>query len=683
MKTILLPGKNNIQNAKSFAAKQLMNRFAFVLIGSTLMSLANAQDKRLVMAEKYFAAGEYYTAAGLYGQYLKPDAKTKAPTNFPLNSKRYSGGSGSYGSKTDILYRQAESYRLANYWTEAAELYKECFEKDAAKYAAAMYWYAVSQRSLGNYNEAEETINRFLKENGEGNNYHQAAEKEKQTIVFIKKQLARPDSSMFHVNKIKSSFTTQKGIYAPVSSIPNRFIITSTQQTDTVAAGQTPYHNRLFSANYNNNSLESIELLPFESLDPSFNQGAASISSDGKFLYFTQWKKDTGQVAAIYYATKTANGWSKPVYLNSVNEKGHNSQQPHSSADGKYLYFSSDRTGGQGGFDIWYAPINADGTTADAVNAGSMLNSSSNEQAPFYHNGATTLVFSSDRMPGMGGYDLFMAKRNETDWKVAENMGHPVNSSRDDVYFYSAGDGALLNNAFFSSDRGAECCLETYSISKTAKKKMITGVINDCWNNDPLADAVVILKDANGNTRQFTTNADGRYSFDWNTEGQHQIFVSKEKYVEKNADIAINGKNESNWQTDTMYNTTMCIEKKLVIKVENVVTVYFDFDKHAIKERGTAQLDSIYNILINDTTFTIQISGYTDGRGTVEYNKILSDKRAKACADYLIEKGLDPTRISFFSFGACCPVEMELINGRDNPDGRSMNRRALINISKE
>ncbi|HEY9362687.1 MAG TPA: OmpA family protein, partial [Chitinophagaceae bacterium] len=77
-----------------------------------------------------------------------------------------------------------------------------------------------------------------------------------------------------------------------------------------------------------------------------------------------------------------------------------------------------------------------------------------------------------------------------------------------------------------------------------------------------------------------------------------------------------------------------------------------------------------------------QISGYTDGRGSEEYNKILSDKRAKACADYLIEKGISETRMRFESFGACCPVEMELIDGRDNPDGRSRNRRAMINIDR-
>jgi outer membrane protein OmpA-like peptidoglycan-associated protein len=124
-------------------------------------------------------------------------------------------------------------------------------------------------------------------------------------------------------------------------------------------------------------------------------------------------------------------------------------------------------------------------------------------------------------------------------------------------------------------------------------------------------------------------------------------------------------------------------EKKLVIKAENVVTLYFDFDKNILKDREKEILDSIYNVLMENNTASIQISGYTDGLGTEDYNNKLSDRRAKACADYLIKKGISRDRISFVSFGKCCPVEMELINGRDNPDGRSKNRRALINISKE
>jgi outer membrane protein OmpA-like peptidoglycan-associated protein len=119
------------------------------------------------------------------------------------------------------------------------------------------------------------------------------------------------------------------------------------------------------------------------------------------------------------------------------------------------------------------------------------------------------------------------------------------------------------------------------------------------------------------------------------------------------------------------------------IKAEDVVTVFFDFDKSNLKPDAIVRLDSIYDMLTANPIATIQISGYTDGRGTAAYNAVLSDKRARACADYIAAKGIDPARISFVSFGACCPIEMELINGRDNAEGRSKNRRALINVKKD
>jgi outer membrane protein OmpA-like peptidoglycan-associated protein len=181
------------------------------------------------------------------------------------------------------------------------------------------------------------------------------------------------------------------------------------------------------------------------------------------------------------------------------------------------------------------------------------------------------------------------------------------------------------------------------------------------------------------------TNEEGRYQFDLTGVGNTgQFLVSKEKYKDTTTGLQVEKTIESNWKTDTVYNAPICVaEKKLVIKVENVVSLYFSFDRSRLKERSIVQLDSIYNVLVENPRATIQISGYTDGIGSTEYNKKLSDKRAKACADYLLAKGIEPARITFESFGACCPVEMEKINGRDNPSGRRMNRRALINISKE
>jgi outer membrane protein OmpA-like peptidoglycan-associated protein/tetratricopeptide (TPR) repeat protein len=672
---------------KSFLVKDIIHllssRLLLMLCGCLILMHANSQvDQRLAMADRYFAAKDYYTAAGLYGQFLHPAVKLKYRSDFPLNTKRNSEGRiGNYTSKTDILFKQAESYRLANYWSEASNLYRECFEKDSAKYSSSLYWIAVCQRSLGNYIAAEESLDHFFSDNGNGNEHYNAALAEKQTLLFIREQLSRPDSVLYHVQKINTAIG-DKGVFAPVAISGNQYLFTSTQN-DSIALNVNPHYNRLFSSSLTDEGMQNIEPVLIESIDSTFNQGAASISPDGKHLYFTQWKKENGQtLSSIYFSNKTNNGWSKPELLQSVNQEGYNSKQPFCSADGKYLFFASDRKGSKGGFDIWYAPLLTDGTTGEAVNA-STINSNANEQAPSYHNGSATLVFASDRLPTMGGYDLFSSKGSITELKSPENMGYPVNSSRDDVYFFAAENKNLLSNAIVSSDRGSECCLSAYNVTKTPKKKMITGVILDCKNNEPLADALVTIKDASGKTLQATTSVEGKYNFDISDDADlHQIIVNKEKYNEKITDVAVENVDGLNWQIDILQNANLCIEKKFVLKVENVVTVYFDFDKSDLKDRGLEQMDSLYTVLAENPSYTLQVSGYTDGKGSVDYNRKLSDRRARSCADYLIQKGVDPARISFESFGACCPVEMELINGRDNADGRARNRRALININK-
>lgn len=574
-----IPIKSQIYFVTTGKEKLLGKRLLVLMIGCLLLTQAQAQaDKRLVLADQYFASGEYFTAAGLYGQFLSAAVKTKAPSDFPLNSKKNTEGkTGAYKDKTDILFKQAESYRLSNYWKEAAALYKECFEKDVAKYASALYLYALCQRSIGDYAGAEESITRFINEYATGSEFQQAAMKEKESLQFIKAQLSRPDLSMYHLEKLNTLSGDGKGIYAPAATA-GQLIVTSTQ-ADSVVLGMNPYHNRLFTTTIANNILQSLQPVMIESLDASLNQGTASVHPNGNYLYFTQWKKENGQViSAIYFSKKTANGWSQPQLLTTVNETGHNSKQPFCTPDGKWLFFASDRAVGKGNFDIWYASLNSEGTTGDPLNAGN-VNTTENEQAPFYHNASSSLVFSSDRTPGMGGYDLFSAKGSQAIWSKIENMGHPINSSRDDIYFFAGGEN-LLSNALFSSDRGSECCLAMYTVSKTAKKRMITGVIRNCEDNEPVADADVILQDGTGRTIKAITSADGKYSFEAiGALSQQQLTVSKEKYKDTASLVTVESTNESNWQTDTLYNTALCIEKKLVIKVENVVSVYLILTK--------------------------------------------------------------------------------------------------------
>ena len=301
-----------------------------------------------------------------------------------------------------------------------------------------MYWYAVCERSLGHYDSAWESIKQYLSVAGSRSQYKEAAEKELQTLQFIHQQLARPDSVLMKTQKLNVPGSNEKGSFALAHVSGNQFLITSTQADSVRVDGVNPYHSRLFSATLNNGSVDEMIPVTLSATDQMINQGAGNHQSRRKVSLFLPMEKENGKiVSSIYYSAKQGGHWSSPTRLPVVNINTYSSKQPFCTTDGKYLFFSSDRPGGSGKFDIWYAPLRNDGTTGQPINLGPSVNTSDDEQAPFYQSSSGTLVFSSNGYTGMGGYDLFATKGSETNWKSPENLGYPVNSSRDDIYFFT------------------------------------------------------------------------------------------------------------------------------------------------------------------------------------------------------------------------------------------------------
>ncbi len=636
----------------------------------------------LQLADQYFASGEYYTAAYLYEQFLNPTRSNKNNQVFPVyTNKKQPATEQKNRPRAAILYKQAESYRLANYFLQADSIYKKCTTT-----VNALYWSAVCERSVGSYEEAEALVRQYLEAPDTDKPFAAAAENELATLQFIRKQLARPDTLLTTIKKLRMPGSYEKGAFALAPVSGDQYLISSTKTDADSLTGNNPHNSHLFYASLHDDSLGKLKALSLPATGLMRNQGAACVSPDGRRIYFTQWQKVNGRTVSAIYVIKQNNGsWTGPELLEQVNNHVSSSKQPFCTVDGKYLFFASDRPGGSGGFDIWYAPLQEDGSAGEPVNAGTVINTTGDEQAPFYHTSSGSLVFATDGRQGMGGFDLFMAKGSESTWSQPVNLGHPLNSSRDDIYFFAPESSSLLADAVIGSDRGAGCCLETYRITKAPKNNRLTGVVLDSKTHKPVPDAVILLTTPSGKTTQTTTDITGNYVFDSvdRVGNNFTISVSKDAYEDTAAVVTITKTDETNLLTDQLFNTDILIAKKFVLKAENVVTVFFDFDMHNLKSEAVRKLDSVYNVLMELPTATLQTSGYTDGKGTEAYNKKLSDRRARACADYFIQKGISAGRITFESFGACCPLEMELINGRDNPDGRSRNRRALVNITKE
>jgi outer membrane protein OmpA-like peptidoglycan-associated protein len=669
-----------------FKERPLVRKFIGLLVAGICWLPVKSQQvvhkSPLQLADQYYEAGEYYTAAYLYEQYLKTSGRNINAPAFTTYAKKGPAAAGAQNrSRTSILYKQAESYRLGHYWVNADSAYKKCTDS-----VDALYWSAVCERSLENYDGAEEKLQKYLNVAGTNGQYKDAAEKELETLQFIRKQLAAAGAGYVTSSKLKTPGSFEKGAFAVRAVGGNKYLVSSTKTDTTKAKGVNPHTSRLFYGTLKNDSLDQLTPVVLPVAGISDNQGVASYTADGNRIYFTQWKKEKGRIISnIYYIINRGDsGWTSPVLLPLVNVYGYSSKQPFCSADGIYLYFASDRPGGSGGFDIWYAQIYEDGSAGSPVNAGPGVNTAGDEQAPFYHTSSGTMVFATNGRPGMGGYDLFSVKGSDKAWGVPRNMGYPINSSRDDIYFFAPEDSALLATAIVGSDRGTGCCLENYLIKRSIRNKRLTGLVRDHKDNTPIGDADIVLTDPSGKTWTTKTDDKGSYTFDTihNDYSNYRISVTKQYYRDTVDVVKINDTAEADQPTGQLVNTDMYIEKKIILNVENVVTVYFDFDKSKLKAEAESKLDSVCMVLEKFPSFTVQISAYTDGKGTEEYNKKLSDRRARSCARYFIHKGVQASRITFESFGACCPLELELINGRDNPDGRSRNRRALINISK-
>jgi OmpA-OmpF porin, OOP family len=660
--------------------------YCFCILMACMVSLpGKGQDivktkSVLQLADQYFAAGEYYTAAYLYEQFLNPSKYQVKQQAFPVYANKKNGSLLPRNvSRSAILYKQAVAYLMANYFTAADSVFNDCPDN-----INALYWKAVCERSLGLYDEATANLRAYIESTNTNKQLNEEAKQEWETLQYIGKQLRRPDTILATTRKLNMPDSYERGGFAVIPMSGDQYLVTTTKTDSGIAKGTNPHNSHLFQATLTNDSLAQLAPVPLPSTGLLNNQGAAS--SYGNKVFFTQWQKVNGKtISNIYVITQTNGSWSAPQLADAVNSNGFSSKQPFITADGKYLYFASDRSGGYGAFDIWLATLQDDGSIGTPVNAGNVINTNQDEQAPFYQTSNNTLVFSTNGRTGMGSFDLFSAKGKTNLWSEPVNLGYPVNSPRDDIYFYAPEKTRLLENAMVGSDRGSGCCIQTYRINKAPKKNNLNGVVLDCKNHKPVADASIVLTTPSGETRTTTTDITGKYTFDPVDAGlkNFTLSVSKQAYRDTVSKVQITKTDESNLLTDQFFNADLCVEKKFVLRPENVVTVYFDFDKYNLKSEAVRKLDSVYNVLLEIPTATLQISGYTDGKGSVEYNAVLSDHRARACAEYFISKGINASRITFESFGACCPLEMELINGRDNPDGRSRNRRALINITKE
>ena len=415
-------------------------------------------------------------------------------------------------------------------------------------------------------------------------------------------------------------------------------------------------------------------------INSHLNEGACSVSADGRIMIFTSCdKRDSYGSCDLYITKKTGENWSKPKNLGrSVNSRYWESQ-PSLSADGKTLYFSSNRSGGKGGRDLWVSK-NEDGKWIKPTNLGDLINTPKDETTPFIHPDGETLYFSANGYPGMGGYDLYKANLTDSIWSQPQNIGYPINTHKDEVAIIIASDGVT---AYFAKEEQKNFeILDSKIVSTRLKEEMssnettfIIGKVMDAKSHEPLRAEVQIV-DLLGNKNVYLSESDsltGVFYMILPKGLNLAAYVKKKGYLY--ADYSFESNSNSNSTFDTLTIELDRIEEGQSIVLQNV---YFDFDSYELKQESESEIENAYQMLVDNPSIIVEIAGHTDNIGSVAYNLELSTKRANIIYQELIKKGIEATRITYKGYGQHSPK-----TSNDSDESRQSNRRIEFRVLRK
>jgi outer membrane protein OmpA-like peptidoglycan-associated protein len=516
------------------------------------------------------------------------------------------------------------------------------------------------------YPDALKHLQKYLTYTGitEQNKFY--AQKLIKDCIFSMEALQHPVT--FKPINMGPNINTSADEYSPVSTADDKTIIYTRQ----VALNED-----FFQSSKVNNEWQKAVYLSDKINTPNYNEGSESVSQDGKFLFFTGCNRPDGRGRCdIYVAQKKGDDWGKPFDLAPPVNTGGWESQPSISADGRTLYFVSNRKGGYGGYDIWKSTLTQQGW-GEPENLGPNINTSFNEQSPFIHPDDSTLYFCSNGWPGMGNQDLFVSRLSKDGkWQIPKNLGYPINTNGDESGLSLTANG---NYAFFSSNKlegygGFD--IYTFELPVDLRPHVVTyvkGFVSDARTKQPLESAVVIVDLENSKPvyQNFSTAERGDFLATIAAGKNYGLNISKPGYLFYSENFSLVGHTSGNPFNIVVMLEPIEVGNKVILK-----NIFFDTNKYNLKPESRSELQKMLEFLALNPTIHIEISGHTDNVGNDELNQTLSENRAKSVYDYLLSGKVDPARMVFKGYGKTQPIAPN-----DNDDNRAKNRRTEFKIT--
>jgi OOP family OmpA-OmpF porin len=413
-----------------------------------------------------------------------------------------------------------------------------------------------------------------------------------------------------------------------------------------------------------------------ESISPNinsqYNEGTCTVSADGRVLIFTscQGRKGYGD-CDLFESTKTGNEWSIPVNLGPQINTAAWDSQPSLSADGRVLYFVSDRRGGVGGWDIYVSNRSDDGKWTKAKNMGKAINTSYHEISPFIHANGRTLFFATTGRPGFGGYDVFRSEKEDSVWTEPVNFGYPINNQDDQFSMFVTPDS---ERGYYShEEHGAQKTSKIYEFFVPEeyrikyRSNVVKGVVRDSKTREPVGGRIELFNLLTDEIISVThsDSITGQYLMVLTQGADYALYVNATGYLFR----SLNFDYEHDYNPDPVV-IDVDLDKADAGAVIVLNNIFFEVDKYDLAPKSKTELDKVARFLLENPEIRVEISGHTDDTGTVAHNQTLSMKRAQAVVDYLASHTVPRKRLINIGYGSSRPLKPN-----DSEENRRLNRR--------
>lgn len=427
------------------------------------------------------------------------------------------------------------------------------------------------------------------------------------------------------------------------------------------------------------NGVWSIPISISDKINTPMDEGAPSMSADGRSLVYAACNTpDAVGGCDIYVSYKEGDAWSEPLNMGrEINSTSWDSE-PSLSADGRTLYFSSERPGGQGRMDIWHSRLTPNGSWSKAQNMGPDINTKGDEVAPFIHANGNTLYYSSNNLPGMGGYDIFYTKKKGNEWSVPKNIGYPINTSDNEGTLFITVDGT--KGYYYVYDKkimqNPPSVMYEFDIPKEIqeedKSTYSKGTVYNAMTKAKLS-AKIELIDINTNQVKQQVSSDlitGEYMLVLTEGSEYALNVSKEGYLFSSSFFDYKSPSDFNPLALDIYLTPIKSGASIVLN-----NIFFANNSYELEDKSTTELESIVTFLTLNPSVSMELGGHTDDIGSDAANLDLSQKRAKSVYDYLINAGVTATKLKYKGYGETKPVAPNTSEGN-----RAKNRRIEFKV---